>query len=91
MGQSKTSKFYAENPKSAEKRRVAQREINKKKEQKEYRAELNGKRRELGIYGKSKNGGKAAMDVAHKKSRKDGGTLKDGFKLQDKSKNRAKK
>lgn len=91
MGQSKTSKFYAENPKSAEKRRVSQREINKKKEMKEYRAELNGKRRELGIYGKSKSGGKAAMDVAHKKSRKDGGTLKDGFKLQNKSKNRAKK
>jgi len=91
MGQSKTSKFYAENPKSAEKRRVSQREINKKKEMKEYRAELNGKRRELGIYGKSKEGGKAAMDVAHKKSRKDGGTLKDGFKLQNKSKNRAKK
>lgn len=91
MGQSKTSKFYAENPKSAEKRRASQREINKKKEMKEYRAELNGKRRELGIYGKSKNGGKAAMDVAHKKSRKDGGTLKDGFKLQNKSKNRAKK
>jgi hypothetical protein len=91
MGQSKTSKFYAENPKSAEKRRISQREINKKKEMKEYRAELNGKRRELGIYGKSKEGGKAAMDVAHKKSRKDGGTLKDGFKLQNKSKNRAKK
>jgi hypothetical protein len=91
MGQSKTSKFYAENPKSAEKRRVSQRKINKKKEMKEYRAELNGKRRELGIYGKSKEGGKAAMDVAHKKSRKDGGTLKDGFKLQNKSKNRAKK
>ena len=91
MGQSKTSKFYAENHKSAEKRRVSQREINKKKEMKEYRAELNGKRRELGIYGKSKEGGKAAMDVAHKKSRKDGGTLKDGFKLQNKSKNRAKK
>jgi|LakMenE01Jun11ns_1017448.scaffolds.fasta_scaffold8908387_1 hypothetical protein len=91
MGQSKTSKFYAENPESAEKRRVAQRKINKSKEQKEYRAELNGKRRELGIYGKSKEGGKAALDVAHKKSRKDGGTLKDGFKLQNKSTNRAKK
>jgi hypothetical protein len=49
MGQSKTSKFYAENPESAEKRRVAQSKINKSKEQKEYRAELNGKRRELGI------------------------------------------
>lgn len=91
MGQSKTSKFYAENPKSAEKRRVSQREINKKQEMKDYRVELNGKRRELGIYGKSKDGGKAALDVAHKKSRKDGGTLKDGFKLENKSKNRAKK
>ena len=91
MGQSKTSKFYAENPKSAEKRRVSQREINKKQEMKDYRVELNGKMRELGIYGKSKDGGKAALDVAHKKSRKDGGTLKDGYKLENKSKNRAKK
>lgn len=65
--------------------------LTKSKEQKEYRAELNGKRRELGIYGKSKNGGKAALDVAHKKDRKDGGTLKDGYKLENKSKNRAKK
>lgn len=91
MGQSKTSKFYAANPESAEKRRAAQRKINKKKEMKEYRAELNGKRRELGIYGKSKNGGEAANDVAHKKDRSKGGTLKDGYKLENKSKNRAKK
>ena len=34
MGQSKTSKFYAENPKSAEKRREYQRDLNKTEVQK---------------------------------------------------------
>jgi hypothetical protein len=46
MGQSKTSKFYAKNPKSAEKRRESQREINKSEKQKKYRAELNKYNRE---------------------------------------------
>jgi hypothetical protein len=91
MGQSRTSKFYATHPKSAEKHRDEQKKINKREDMKDYRVELNGKRRELGIYGKSKDGGKAALDVAHKKDRKKGGTLKDGFTLQNKSVNRGKK
>lgn len=50
MGQSKTSKFYAENPKSAEKRREYQRELNKKEDQK-YRAAHNKANRKAGTYG----------------------------------------
>jgi hypothetical protein len=52
MGQSKTSKYYAANPKAAEKRRESQREINRSEERKKYRAEHNAARRENGIYGK---------------------------------------
>ena len=51
MGQSKTSKFYAENPKSAEKRRKYQRELNKKEDQKKYRAAHNKANRKAGTYG----------------------------------------
>lgn len=52
MGKSKTSKYYAENPKAAEKRREYQRELNKTDKQKEYRSEHVKVRREAGIYGK---------------------------------------
>ena len=52
MGASKTSKYYAANPKAAEKRREYQRELNKTDESKKYRAEHVKVRREEGIYGK---------------------------------------
>lgn len=52
MGTSKTSKYYASNPKAAEKRREYQRELNKTDESKKYRAEHVKVRREEGIYGK---------------------------------------
>lgn len=52
MGKSKTSKYYAENPKAAEKRREYQRELNKTDKQKEYRSEHVKVRREAGLYGK---------------------------------------
>jgi hypothetical protein len=52
MGLSKTSKFYAENPKAAEKRRKYQRKRNATPEQKKYRAKHNAERRSRGIYGK---------------------------------------
>lgn len=52
MGASKTSKYYAANPKAAEKRREYQRELNKTDEAKKYRAEHVKVRREEGIYGK---------------------------------------
>lgn len=46
---SKTSRFYKENPESAEKRRAYQRKYNKKDGQSEYRSECNKGRRELGL------------------------------------------
>ena len=52
MGQSKTSKYYAANPKAAEKRREYQRELNATPEGKQYRSEHVKVRREAGIYGK---------------------------------------
>lgn len=61
MGQSKTSKYYAENPEAAEKRRKYQRKLNKTEKQKKYRAEHTKERRRRGIDGK---GGK---DVSKKK------------------------
>jgi len=45
MGQSKTSKYYAANPKAAEKRREYQRDLNATPERKRYRAEHNAARR----------------------------------------------
>lgn len=82
---SRTSEFYKKNPEAAEKRREAQRKINKKPSQKKYRAELNQKRKELGMYG---NGG---GDISHKKAKEKGGSLKDGYKIESPSKNRARK
>lgn len=51
MGQSKTSKYYASNPESAEKRREYQRELNKTDKQKKYRSEHNKANRNAGTYG----------------------------------------
>jgi hypothetical protein len=51
MGQSKTSKYYAENPTAAEKRRESQRKINKKAGMSEYRSLLNKANRKAGTYG----------------------------------------
>jgi len=48
---SKTSKYYAKNPKAAEKRRKWQRKENKKKSKRKYRAFLVKKRRDAGRYG----------------------------------------
>lgn len=67
------------------------RKLNKKESQKEYRAELVQKRRELKIYGESKKGGKAGLDVGHKKAHKKGGTLKDGYRLEKPKTNRGRK
>ena len=85
------SKYYATHPENEEKRQAYQRKLNKKKSQVEYREELTQKRRELKIYGKSKEGGKAGLDVGHKKAHKDGGTLKDGYRLEKPKVNRGRK
>ena len=61
MGNSKTSKYYASNPKAAEKRREYQRELNATTEQKKYRAEHTKERRDRNI------DGKGGMDVSKKK------------------------
>ena len=65
MGQSKTSKYYAENPTAAEKRRESQRKINKKAGMSEYRASLNKANRKAGTYG---NGD--GIDMSHTKGGK---------------------
>lgn len=64
MGNSKTSKYYASNPKAAEKRREYQRELNATTEQKKYRAEHTRERRSRDI------DGKGGMDVSKKKNGK---------------------
>jgi hypothetical protein len=56
---SKTAKFYRENPEAAEKHREYQRKLNKKPEQKTYRAELNAENRKR----KSPKGDK--KDLSH--------------------------
>ena len=58
----KTARFYRDNPKSRAKKNAAQRKLNKRPENKQYRAELNTARRKAGEYGK---GGK---DFSHTKS-----------------------
>jgi hypothetical protein len=75
MGRSKTSKYYAENPEAAEKRREYQRKRNKTEEQKKYRAEHQKERRRRGI------DGKGGDDVSKKKNGK--------FVLESPFKNRA--
>ena len=52
MGQSKTSKYYAANPKAAEKRREYQRDLNSTEERKKYRTDHTKARRANGIDGK---------------------------------------
>lgn len=61
----------------------------KRPEMVKYRTELNKKNRELERKGKSKVGD--GKDVSHTKARKDGGSLKGGYKLESQSKNRARK
>ena len=75
MGASRTSKYYASNPKARKKRVASQAKINRKPAQKKRRAELAKERRKRGVMGK---GGK---DVSH---RKNGSTF-----MEDRSKNRA--
>lgn len=75
MGQSKTSKYYASNPKAAEKRREYQRELNSTEERKKYRAEHTKARRASGI------DGKGGPDMSSTKSGK--------FVKENPSKNRA--
>jgi len=75
MGQSRTSKYYAANPKARKKRVAQQAKINARPEEKERRREPAADRRKRGVMGK---GGK---DVSHKKN---GKTF-----LEDRSKNRA--
>ena len=64
MGQSRTSKYYASNPKARKKRVKAQAKINRKPTEKKRRAELAKERRKRGVMGK---GGK---DVSHLKNGK---------------------
>jgi hypothetical protein len=75
MGQSKTSKYYASNPKAAEKRREYQRDLNSTDSEKKYRAEHTKERRSRGI------DGKGGPDISMKKNGK--------FVLESPSKNRA--
>ena len=57
---SKTSKYYANNPKAAEKRRRWQRKENKKKSKRKYRAFLTKMRRKAG-----RDGNGDGMDYDH--------------------------
>jgi len=75
MGASKTSRYYASNPKARKKRVASQAKINRKPAQKKRRAELAKDRRKRGVMGK---GGK---DVSH--------TRKGKTVLESRSKNRA--
>ena len=75
MGASRTSKYYASNPKARKKRVKAQAKINRKPSEKERRRKLAANRRKRGIMGK---GGR---DVSHTRN---GGTV-----LESRSKNRA--
>jgi len=52
MEKGKTAKFYANNPKSAEKHRSYMRSYNKLPGKSKYRSRLNKARRKAGIYGK---------------------------------------
>jgi len=61
---SKTSKYYAKNPKAAEKRRRWQRKENKKKSKRKYRAFLTKMRRKAG-----RDGNRDGMDYDHDEKR----------------------
>ena len=79
---SKTSKYYEENPESAEKRREYQRKYNKSEERKKYRSMLNKFNREKGTYG---NGD--GLDASHTKT----GKLVMEAASRNRARNRAKK
>lgn len=64
MALSKTALHYRNNPKSRERHREYQRELNKKPDQKKYRAELNSYNRKKGTYG---NGD--SKDASHKRGK----------------------
>lgn len=68
--------YYRDNPESYRKKLAKQKEINQRPEERKKRAELVQERRDRGIYGK---GGK---DVGH---------TKNGYRMQDPSKNRGSK
>jgi len=80
MGNSKTSKHYASNPKSRERHREYQAEYNKRPDQVKKRVELNAVNRKNHASGKSKVGD--GKDVSHTKS---------GLKLKSASTNRGSK
>lgn len=63
----KTARFYAENPKSAARKRAYQREYNKSEDQKKYRAELNAYNRKAQAAGKANKGDK--LDASHRGSK----------------------
>ena len=75
MAKGKTAKYYAENPKAAEKKREYQREYNKKPAAVKHRVECNKARKDLGL----KVGDK--RDASHTKTGK--------IVAEDSSKNRA--
>ena len=52
MEKGRTSKYYASNPKAAEKHRSYMRKYNKKPGKSAYRSRLNKARRKAGVYGK---------------------------------------
>ncbi len=58
---SRTAKYYADNPEARKKRLAYQKKYNARKDQKEYRAELNAHNRKTGKYGNGDN-----LDASHK-------------------------
>ena len=76
-----SARNYAKNPLSRAKKNAAQRQRNKLKVNKKYRASLNSARRKAGVYGK---GGK---DFSHTKK----GTLVRENPSQNRARNRSKK
>ena len=85
MGESRTSKFYKDNPEAAEKHREYQRKYNKKPSSKKKRAEDNKARRELGL----KKGDK--RDASRKRRIDENGKLISFFTPECRSKNRGSK
>ena len=82
----KTAKYYHTHPEANEKRLKQQTKYASSPSQVNYREELNLANHRAGTYG---NGD--GMDVSHKKSHKSGGTLKDGWKMEKATTNRARK
>lgn len=94
--QGKQNRYAGKHP-SYKKRNMSKESIEKKKAydskyQKSrvgYRQELNKERRKLIKKGKLKRGD--GKDISHKKAYKSGGKLKSGYRIESKSKNRARK